>query len=270
MPSTNGNFTLEEGGGASRRRKKQRYIIAVVVVTVLMIVVIAVALSVTPSSPQPGITIYPSDLINYKQGGLANDYTRILDNFIAPYEVNWNFDGISYKDCNSNNLPSDEEVCIFQDTWIGDQCKKAERWGYTRSTPCILLTPNKVVDWVPEVYEELNELPVAMPQDLKDIISNTTADNGGTIPKMVWVWCEAVGPVDREYMGPLQMSPWHGFPQYYFPYIAYQDEPSYLQPIVALQFRRPMRNVVIALDCKMWAKNINPNESVARVELFIE
>ncbi|KAK3887375.1 hypothetical protein Pcinc_008493 [Petrolisthes cinctipes] len=267
MPSTNGNFRLEEGGGASRRRKTQRYIIAVVVVTVLLIVVISVALSVTPSSPQPGITIYPSDLIKYKEAGLGKDYTMQLDNFIVRYEGPRDVDGIFMNDCSWSSFPSDEEVCIFQDTLLGDQCNKAERWGYSRGRPCILLIPNKVVDWVPEVYEELNELPVAMPQDLKDIISNNAADNGGTIPKMVWVWCEPVGPVDREYMGPLQMSPWHGFPQYYFPY---KDVPQYFRPIVALQFRKPQRNMVIALDCKMWAKNITPNETLGRVELFIE
>lgn len=29
-------------------------------------------------------------------------------------------------------------------------------------------------------------------------------------------------------------------------------------------------HVAIAVDCRMWAKNVNPNETLARIELVID
>lgn len=42
----------------------------------------------------------------------------------------------------------------------------------------------KVVGWIPEVYEKLKELPEEMPQDLKDIITEKTIQNGLLVPKV--------------------------------------------------------------------------------------
>lgn len=59
----------------------------------------------------------------------------------GPYDVS----GIHIASCSPNRWPYEREVCEFKDTWLQGRCSKAEEWGYTRGQPCILLTPNQVV-----------------------------------------------------------------------------------------------------------------------------
>ena len=70
---------------------------------------------------------------------------------------------------------------------------------------------------------------------------------------MIWISCKGENPADQEYIGPLQYSPWRGFPDYYFPY---RNTPGYLSPIVAIEFTNPQPFVLINIECKAWAKNI--------------
>lgn len=53
-------------------------------------------------------------------------------------------DGTIYTDCSPERPPMENMICTFQDRWLSGKCQKAERWGYNRDSPCILLTPNMV------------------------------------------------------------------------------------------------------------------------------
>lgn len=206
--------------------------------------------------PLPRAENVESTLIWYKNGD-NNDIKHWVDQlneFIQPYEgTSEQISGQHVTDCSETKLPGPEEVCRFQDKWLTDKCQKAESWGYNRESPCILLKLNKMIRWVPDVYETLEELPDNMPQNLKDHIEKRMNENGGKIPRMIWVSCEGENPADQEYIGPIRYSPWQGFPAYYFPYM---HTPGYLPPIVAVQFDQPMSNVLINIECRAWAKNI--------------
>jgi len=115
---------------------------------------------------------------------------------------------------------------------------------------------NKMFGWNPVVYEKVEELPKEMPEDLKKHIELKTNDNGGKVPKMVWVSCRGENPADEEYIGEIEYTPWQGFPSYYFPYT---HTAGYLPPIVAVRFVAPASNVLINVECKAYAKNINHN-----------
>jgi len=117
-----------------------------------------------------------------------------------------------------------------------------------------------MIGWKPEVYtkEDIDGelLPKDMPEDLQAVIKKSAADNGGEPLKMVWVSCKGENPADQEYIGQIEYTPWQGFPAYYFPYM---NTPGYLPPIVAVRFVEPASNVLINVECKAWAKNINHN-----------
>ncbi|XP_042214007.1 sodium/potassium-transporting ATPase subunit beta-like isoform X2 [Homarus americanus] len=206
--------------------------------------------------PLPRQKNVESTLIWYKNGD--NDdikhWVESLNDFIKPYEGNSDqISGQHVTDCTSGKVPEEGTVCPFQDKWLTDKCKKSESWGYNRESPCILLKLNKMIKWVPDVYETMEELPEGMPKSLKDHIREKMDSNQGKIPKMIWVSCQGENPADQEYIGPIRYSPWQGFPAYFFPYL---HTPGYLPPIVAVQFDQPMSNVLINIECRAWAKNI--------------
>jgi len=210
--------------------------------------------------PLPRAKNVESTLIWYKNGDSADieHWVKSLDDFIKPYEGNSAVtDGQHVTDCSEDNPPGENEVCRFQDTWLGGKCMKAEKWGYNRESPCIILKLNKMINWEPDVYETMEELPENMPQSLKDHIQlrmdENMVQNKGKMPKMIWVSCKGENPADEEYVGPIQYFPQQGFPAYYFPY---RHTPGYLSPIVAVQFDQPQANVLINIECRVWAKNI--------------
>jgi len=206
--------------------------------------------------PLPRQENIESTLIWYKHGESKDieHWVESLNEFIKPYEgTSDDISGQHITDCSEQSPPQDGQVCRFEDTWLKGKCQKAESWGYNRESPCILLKLNKMIEWVPDVYTSLEELPDNMPQSLKDHIAERMADNGDVIPKMIWVSCKGENPADEEYVGPIQYFPWQGFPSYYFPY---RHTPGYLSPIVAVQFDTPASNVLINIECRAWAKNI--------------
>ncbi|XP_068244551.1 sodium/potassium-transporting ATPase subunit beta-like isoform X2 [Palaemon carinicauda] len=206
--------------------------------------------------PLPRAENIESTLIWYKNGD--NDdivhWVEALNDFIKPYEgADGSLSGQHIKECREDVLPGDDEVCKFEDTWLEDKCTKAEKWGYNRESPCIILKLNRMINWIPEVYETIDELPEEMPESLKQHIQQRIDDSNGVMPKMIWVSCKGENPADEEYIGPLKYSPWQGFPAYYFPF---RNTPGYLPPIVAVQFDQPQSNVLINVECRAWAKNI--------------
>lgn len=210
--------------------------------------------------PLPREENVESTLIWYKSRD-ENDvkhWTNSLDEFIQAYEGTEGVSGQHVKECSEENLPSDDQVCKFQDTWLTGNCHKKEKWGYPIDSPCVLLKLNKMINWEPDTYESLDELPDDMPQDLKEHISNMTESKHGVVPKMIWISCKGENPADEEYIGPVKYSPWRGFPAYYFPY---RNTPGYLSPVVAIEFTQPQPFVLINIECKAWAKNIKHERS---------
>ena len=75
---------------------------------------------------------------------------------------------------------------------------------------------------------------------------------------MIWVSCKGENPADMEYIGPIEYTPDPGFPAYFFPY---RNTPGYLSPIVAVRFVKPQAFVLINVECRAWAKNIQHDRS---------
>ena len=56
--------------------------------------------------------------------------------------------------------------------------------------------------------------------------------------QMVWVSCEGENPADKEYLPKISLSPFPGFPAYYFPYT---KVPGYRSPLVGVMLFNPQR-----------------------------
>ncbi|KAB7498520.1 Sodium/potassium-transporting ATPase subunit beta [Armadillidium nasatum] len=215
--------------------------------------------------PRPREENIESTLIWYKSQDPSDieHWTKELDEFIKDYEGTQD-DGQHIKDCTYASFAEDKEnekkgnardtrACKFQDTWLKGKCHKGEGWGYSQNSPCVLLKLNRMIDWEPDVYTSVEELPENMPQFLKDHIGNETKLANNVVPPMIWVSCEGENPADKEYLPNIVLTPHYGFPAYYFPYT---KTPGYLSPIVGVQIIEPEPNVLINIECRVWAKNI--------------
>lgn len=113
------------------------------------------------------------------------------------------------------------------------KCTKAQQYGYKNAAPCIFLKLNKIFGWVPDYYNDINELPEDMPESLKKHIKslNSTAERS-----QVWVSCQGEEGVDKELLGPAEYYPKQGFPSYFYPY---ENRRGYVSPLVAVKFLRP-------------------------------
>ncbi|XP_066968395.1 sodium/potassium-transporting ATPase subunit beta-like [Macrobrachium rosenbergii] len=207
--------------------------------------------------PSPQEDNIESTLIWYRNGEAdsISHWVKSLSDYIEPYE---GVQGSNFIECKNEKRPTNNEVCKFMDTWLEGNCTKSNSWGYTSGSPCIFIKLNKMIGWVPDLYESLDELPQDMSDDLKNHITEQTKQNGNVMPKMIWVSCEGENPSDEEYAGARKYSPWRGFPSYYFPF---NNTPGYLSPIVAVEFESTRPNVLINIECRAWARNILHNRA---------
>lgn len=79
--------------------------------------------------------------------------------------------------CRYDNLPPSGKVCnVDVKSW--KPCTRENYFNYHKSAPCIFLKLNKIYGWIPEYYNNSNDLPTGMPNDLKQYIRsiNVTAE----------------------------------------------------------------------------------------------
>ncbi|PSN37802.1 Sodium/potassium-transporting ATPase subunit beta-2 [Blattella germanica] len=112
---------------------------------------------------------------------------------------------------------------------------------------------NGIPNWVPEYYNDTKYLPEDMPRDLKEYIEQQKNINPQLL-KTVWISCQGENPADKEFIGPVDYLPQRGFPGYFFPYNT--SKKGYLSPLVAVHFQRIMTGVLVNVECRLWAPNI--------------
>ncbi|XP_058808797.1 sodium/potassium-transporting ATPase subunit beta-2-like [Phymastichus coffea] len=206
-----------------------------------------------------------------KNATQINKWTALLDDFLIGY---WNKSalakgGRTQMPCDYNQLPHGGKVCDVDFTKYGD-CRPGTDYGYSSSQPCVFIKLNRIFDWIPDYYNDTEDLPQEMPEDLKTHIK--TLRNQPEKLNTVWVSCKGEDPRARETIrkpkdkdhpvpatdkitGDLLYYPeTRGFPGYYFPYT---HQLEYVSPIVAVQFVRPEGSEVIRVECRAWAKNIH-------------
>lgn len=205
--------------------------------------------------PMPPESNVESTLIWFKGTDEKNYkyWTEELDKFLEVYKKPGLLPGggQNKQTCDYGQLPAPGKVCdVDIKNWT--PCTHDNNYNYHKSAPCIFLKLNKIFGWRPAFYNDTNDLPELMPQDLKAHIASQKEREPKAI-NTVWVSCEGENPADTENIGPIQYIPRRGFPGYFFPF---ENTEGYLSPIVAVFFERPITGVLINIECKAWAHNI--------------
>ena len=74
--------------------------------------------------------------------------------------------------CKYTSPPPPGKVC---DVNIKDfkKCTQENNYSYHKSSPCVFLKLNKIYDWIPDFFNDTQNLPERMPRSLVDVISKT-------------------------------------------------------------------------------------------------
>lgn len=75
----------------------------------------------------------------------------------------------SIRRCSYRETPQIGEVCDF-DVRLWGECSPDKHFNYHRNAPCIFLKLNRIYGWIPEYYNDTNNLPREMPVSLTDHI----------------------------------------------------------------------------------------------------
>ncbi|KAJ6649707.1 Sodium/potassium-transporting ATPase subunit beta-1 [Pseudolycoriella hygida] len=183
-------------------------------------------------------------------------WTGLLSQFLQPYTNRTLMVGAGKNQvqCDFDKGPGYGQVCAVNVDKLGP-CSESNGFNYNKSAPCIFLKLNKIYNWEPEYYDDINNLPNEMPQDLKDEIKSLPVNQR----KQVWVSCNGERSSDEESLRGMKYFPSRGFPGYYYPF---KNAPGYLSPLIAVKIERPTLNRIINIECRAWAKNILYNGSL--------
>ncbi|XP_046402097.1 sodium/potassium-transporting ATPase subunit beta-2-like [Ischnura elegans] len=220
------------------------------------------------SRPKPPTNIETS-LIWYKayDQGMVSALTQDLDQLLEGYKNPDHIPGRAENlvNCDYLNTPKGNEVCRI-DVMNWTPCTHEDDYGYKNNTPCVFLSLEKLMGWQPEFYNDTNTLPAEMPEDLKTYIAEQKNINPNNA-NQVWVSCSGDNPASSENIGPIEYLPQRGFPGYFFPF---SNTTGNLSPLIAVHFKRPMRGVIIGVECKLWARNLKHTEPEKQGVLLFE
>lgn len=141
------------------------------------------------------------------------------------------------------------------ETYVDDTpCSRDKHFGYFSSSqsPCVVVKLNRIYGWLP-IYT--NKLPGGLqkPQNNTD--------------KFVYVKCDGEHGADRdnvkeiEYYSAYPTNEIGGIPFKYFPY---RNQPGYLSPLIFVHFKNVSTNVLINIECRAYAKNIDNKDRINR------
>lgn len=76
--------------------------------------------------------------------------------------------GRQMKTCSYNDYPDARfnEVCEVDPRDWGE-CSKEQYFNYHKNSPCVFIKLNRIYGWIPNYYDNPNELPEDMPNELK-------------------------------------------------------------------------------------------------------
>lgn len=220
----------------------------------------------SPIGASPGLSIRPrpprsrmdSSLIKFRSS-LSGDWQYWAENineYLKPYqELESGAGQHAQGDCNAYGERDPSKFCPFELRVIPNECSESQNFSYHLGKPCILVKLNRIYGWKPEPYTiRPKDYPVKAPFH----------DN------QIQVTCDGQSHVDRENIGPIDYYP-QGIETKYFPFT---NQPGYQSPFVMAHFKNPKPGVLIFVECKAWAKNIeiDPTRSrgMARFELLID
>ncbi|XP_029433674.1 sodium/potassium-transporting ATPase subunit beta-1 [Rhinatrema bivittatum] len=210
----------------------------------------------------PGLTQVPRAVkteISYSlvDSTSYNIFVKSIDDFLNKYNEEKQADKMMFEDCKSepseylergalNDLDGLKKVCTFRREWLGNCSGLTDpTYGYKDGKPCVIIKLNRVVGYKPK--------PPTNETVPKEILARYQ-------PYIIPVHCAAKKEEDVDRIGPVDyygMGGAAGFPLQYYPYYGKLLQPTYLQPLLAVQFTNLTYNAEIRIECKAYGENID-------------
>lgn len=147
--------------------------------------------------------------------------------------------------------------CRFDINMFKDRdtpCHTQRNFEYDRGHPCVLLKLNKIYDWEPITYENAAQVP----ERFKSIWTSEFSE-------YILVECGGENDVDRdfvfeiEYYSQMNTTKVGGFHRNFFPYL---NQDGYRSPLIFVYFKRIETHVLINVECRAYARNIEHNDAI--------
>lgn len=202
--------------------------------------------------PRPPVTKAYSSLIRFRSSsnGDWHHWAEDINNYLRPYqELESGAGQHAQGDCNTYGERDPHKFCPFELRVIPNECSESQNFSYHLGKPCILIKLNRIYGWKPDTY------PIR-PQGYPA--------NAPFLEGRIQITCEGQSDVDKENIGPIDYFP-QGIETKYFPFT---NQPGYQSPFVMAHLKNPRPGVIIFIECKAWAKNIN--RSLVKFELLID
>jgi len=218
----------------------------------------------------PGVGYQPwlkddpeSTLIKFNKHDPAsyNHYVEALDVYLDKYS---NTNDTKICDGSVSNADSIEDgkmkegaqACRFNLTeFVDNGCGHKDAYGFREGTPCIIVSLNRLIGWIPENYDS------EVPKEIK-----SRYEKGS-----ITFYCDGVADSDKELLGSVHYIPTSGISRRFYPY-AHID--NYHQPIAMIKFTNLPTNRVVMVECRAYAKNIeqDPENRIGMVnfELMLQ
>lgn len=229
--------------------------------------------------PRPDDNDIESTLIWFRHGddnGNWNDWVNRLEKFLEPYKNDTVKEmGIECGELASKK-PGHKQICqINREELFQGDCTSENGYGYRKGSPCIILKLNRIYGWNPEPYDYETDKVILdedeVPQELRTMMEENVNNDKKDMNHRVWIECHGENPADVENAGEFKYYPDQGFSAHYFPY---ENQDGYTSPAVFIQLLNPRKGVMIAIECKAWAKNIlhdsMERRGLAHFELMID
>jgi len=218
--------------------------------------------------PMPPEDNIESTLIWFRHGNRGNwqYWADELHSFLLPYE-DGRQDGEHFAACSPSMSEEQRQnkVCkVPINEFSKGMCMPAYNYGYRFGQPCIAIKINRIFGWKPTPFNRSDATASTgnLPTDLRALVRESPENE----PK-VWIKCEGENPADRENIGRLEYYPSQGIPAYYFPF---KNTPGYLSPIVMVQMQSPKNGVLINIECRAYAKNIEYSRAERKGSVHFE
>jgi len=216
--------------------------------------------------PMPPDESIESTLIWFRHGndnGNWLPWVERLDEHLKDYKNSTHYenlpDGSHSVECGplGSKQPGTQGMCrIDREELFKGPCTSESGYGFKDGKPCVLIKLNKIFKWLPEPYLSPEDFPEDLPQTIKDAFNKNVQDGKPELNNRVWLECDGENPADRENIGGITYYPTNGVSANFYPYL---NQKGYLSPVVFARLDNPKHGILIAVECKAWAKNIHHN-----------
>jgi len=229
--------------------------------------------------PMPHDNDIESTLVWFRHGddnGNWKPWVERLEKFLEDYKNNTvTPQMMSRVECGELAVrpPGINQICkINREELFQGDCTLDNNYGYREGKPCILIKLNRIYGWKPEPYNlSHNNVPESVPPELRKLMQENIDGNKDELNKRVWVQCQGENPADVENAGQILYYPDQGISANYFPY---ENQNGYLSPFLFIQLANPRKGVMMAIECKAWAMNIQHDSmerrGLAHFEVMID